>query len=179
MSLASVGRNAVLADRVALVDDVGAKTAKEVKGEANDKLSDARKGLLNSLTPWIPGDFVVAYGTLLTAWEGLRASFVWLLIISAASAITFIVLGAFAATGFKGPKSATRKINRRLAVRTVIGFFVSIYAAFAIPRSGWYDFDWFSKNESAVVITAGVAVIIVVSVLKGLQKRGVIEGGEE
>ena len=167
MSLVSIGRNAAIADQLRDIHN-------DVRGVASDdtrsKLDDARKNLLDSLTPWIPGDFVVTYGVLLTAWKGMRSSFAWLLIVAAVAAISYIVLGAFSVSGFRGP-SGSRAAMKGLAVRTVVGFGVSIYAAAAIPASGWYDFRWFSDNELACVVTASAGVAVVVSLLKGLQKR--------
>lgn len=172
MSLASIGRNAVLAERMTDMGEVGALTGDEVRERANKKLEAARTDILSRLTPWIPGDFVVAYGVLLTAWQGLQASFSWLLIVAALSAITFVLLGAFAETGFARPRDRSWKIVRQLALRTVIGFLVAVYASVAIPRSGWYDFAWFAQNEQSVILTASIAVVVVVFLLKGFQKLG-------
>jgi len=172
MSLASVGRNTILAERITDIGEVGALTKDQVRERANKRLEDARTDILSRLTPWIPGDFVVAYGVLLTAWTGMQASFTWLLIVAAASSVTFIVLGAFAETGFAKARDRSGKLLRQLAVRTVIGFLVALYAAVAIPRSGWYEFGWFAQNETSVTVTAGIVVVIVVFLLRGFQKLG-------
>lgn len=172
VALSSLGRNTVIADRVQLVNLASLQGDEAAKKEAQDRIDNARKDILGALTPWIPGDFVVTYGILLTAWPDLRNSFTWLLIISALSAMVFVILGAFAESGFK-PK-LSRHAKLRLLWRTVAGFAVSVYAAAAIPRSGWYDFEWFSKNEQACVLTAGVLTVAIVFILKGLQKRDVI-----
>lgn len=171
MALVSLGRNVAVSERVRPVGSVGVKTAEEVREEANEKIDDARKGLLDTLAPWIPGDFVVTYGALLTAWSALRANFPWLLIISAASAFTYVVLGAFAETGFKNAADRSSKVKRKLLYRTIAGFGVSVCAAVAIPTSGWYDFGWFVRNELACIVTAGFLVVAVVFVLKGVQER--------
>jgi peptidoglycan/LPS O-acetylase OafA/YrhL len=60
---------------------------------------------------------------------------------------------------------------KALAIRTVVGFGVSVYAAAAIPLSGWYQWRWFSQHELACVFTAGVIVVVLAFVLKGFQKR--------
>lgn len=170
MALLSLGRNVAIAEGLAPVDP-GVTDPNVVRTETNKKLEDAQKSLLEALTPWIPGDFVVTYGVLLTAWTGVRASFVWMLIIAAISAITFVVLGAFAETGFKAKADWSDKAKKRLLVRTLAGFLVSVYACVAIPNSGWYELDWFSDNELSVVVTAGVISAILILALKGFQKR--------
>ena len=114
----------------------------------------------------------MTYGLLLTAWGTFRASFVWLLVVSAVCAVGFVVLGAFAETGFKRARDRSPKVRQRLLVRTVVGFCVSVFAAVAIPRSDWYDFEWFAQNELAWAITASVITGFVVLILEGLQKRG-------
>jgi hypothetical protein len=171
VALLSLGRNVVVAERVKPVGPAGSQSADDVRDEANRKLEDARKSLLDTLTPWIPGDFIVTYGVLLTAWSRMRANFGWLLIIASVSAITYVVLGAFAETGFRRADDRSTKVKQRLIGRTIAGFVVSLYAATAIPTSGWYDFKWFSDNELSWVVTGGVLVVIVVFILKGLQKR--------
>jgi len=173
MSLLSVGRSAAVA---AQLREVHSEISADAPDDTKKKLEDARKSLLDSLTPWIPGDFVVTYGTLLTTWTGMRASFAWLLILAAACAVTYIILGAFTLTGFVGP-SGSASTMKSLAARTVVGFVVSVYAAVAIPNSGWYDFKWFSDHELQCVVTAAIAVVVVVSLLKGFQKRYGIQLG--
>jgi hypothetical protein len=136
--------------------------------EADEKIANARKDILAALTPWIPGDFVVTYGLLLTAWTSLRASFEWMLGIAAVLALVYVVLGAFAETGFKGIDNPTR---RKLFWRTVIGFLVSVLASIAIPSSGWYDIKHFADHELSWLLTATILVAAVVMLLKGVQKR--------
>lgn len=167
MSLLSIGRNAAIAD---MLHDVHSDVHGVASTPTTDKLQDARKSLLQDLTPWIPGDFVVTYGVLLTAWSGMRASFGWLLVVAAAAAVTYVTLGAFAVTGFTGSAGSPTAM-RRLTVRTVVGFGVSVYTAVAIPNSGWYDFKWFADHELPCVVTAAAATIVVVSLLRGFQKR--------
>jgi hypothetical protein len=133
------------------------------------KLDDTRKSLLDTLAPWIPGDFVVSYGALLTAWTAIRRSFGWLLIVAIASAIVFVFGAAFAATGFKTPSD---RPFLRLSVRALVGGAVAVAAATAIPNSGWYDFKWFVDNELACVVTAGIGAGILVLILKGFTKLG-------
>ena len=149
----------------------GASELETVKADlekAKQELEDARKNLLASLAPWIPGDYIVAYGVLLTAWTSLRNDFPALLLITAAAAVVLVVGSAFAETGFKG---TTKKQARELTVRTVIGFAVSIFASVAIPTSGWYDFAFFRDNEASIILTASaVAIIPVLLILKGLNK---------
>lgn len=161
MSLLSVGRNAEATSQLV-------EATRDLTPEQKKKFEDARKGLLDTLTPWIPGDFVVSYGILLTSWAGMRRSFGWLLLVAGISAVAFVFLGAFAATGFKTKRS--RRWNG-LAVRAIVGALVSVYAAVAIPNSGWYDFKWFTDNELSVVVTAGIVVVFLVLALKGIQKR--------
>lgn len=167
MALMSVGRNAVVAENLGSIDVSSGNMTPEDK----QKLEDARKSILEAVASWIPGDFVVSYGILLTAWTTLRASFFWMLIIAAISSIAFVVLGAFGETGFKKATDRTVAVRDRLVARTVVGFLVSVFASVAIPNSGWYDFKWFSDNELPVVVTAGVLVGLVVLALKGFQKR--------
>jgi hypothetical protein len=65
------------------------------------KVASAKSDVEKSLTPWIPGDFIVVYGTLLTAWPAtIPSSFRWLLVIASASAVVFVLGGAFS-TGLK------------------------------------------------------------------------------
>lgn len=79
----------------------------------------------------------------------------------------FVIGAAFADGGAAGVKQELRSI----VFRTVIGIVVCVYAAIAVPNSGWYDFRWFVENEAAVVLTAaGVVIIPVIFVLKGIQK---------
>jgi hypothetical protein len=171
MALISLGRNAMVAERADELPPVGGKTVNEVHNEANKKLEDARRGILDALTPWIPGDFVVTYGLLLTAWTEMRASFPWMLLVASLSAILFIVGGAFAETGFRRASDKSKKVRNRLLARTLLGFVVSVYASVAIPTSGWYDFKGFADNELAWVVTASVLVSFLVLLLKGFQKR--------
>jgi hypothetical protein len=174
MALMSLGRYTAIAEEADHVGEVGGRDAEDVRKDANKKIDDVRKDILGSLTPWIPGDFVVVYGTLLTAWSNIRESFFWLLIISAVAAFTFVILGAFSETGFRTKRQRSKAVKQRLAARVTAGFLVSVFAAVTIPRSGWYDFDWFADNEQSCVLTAGIAVVAVVFVLKGLQKRRVL-----
>lgn len=174
MSLTTLGRNAVLDEKLKTIAaaPLSGSASAEAKAEAKQKIDEARKSIIDTLTPWIPGDFIVTYGIFLTAWESLRGSFVWLLIVATGAALTYVVLGAFSATGFKQPANSQLGTPwNRLAGRTIAGFVVSVYAAVAIPNSGWYDFKWFRDNELAWVLTASVLVIVPVYVLKGLQKR--------
>lgn len=164
MSLMTVGRNTMIANRLQMDET-------RLSAEEKAKIDETRQSLLKSLTPWIPGDFVVAYGALLTAWSALRGSFPWLVIVSIVSAVVFVFGAGFAETGFR------KKSDRpwaRLGIRTAAGAIVSIYAAVAIPNSGWYDFRWFVDNELSWVVTASIVVTAVVFVLKGLQKRGTL-----
>lgn len=171
MALLSLGRNVVMAEKVEGVASAGVKDANAVREEANKRLDEARRGILDALTPWIPGDFLVIYGILLTAWPGMRASFRWMIVIAGFSALSFVVLGAFAETGFKKRSDRSRRARMRLTTRTIAGFFVSLYASVAIPMSEWYDFDAFADNELPWVVTASALVAIVVLALKGVQKR--------
>ena len=134
---------------------------------AKAELENARQNLLASLAPWIPGDYLVVYGILLTAWPRFRGNFPGLLIVAVTSSIVFKIGVDFADGRAPGVKQHLRSI----AFRTLIGIFVCVYAAVAVPNSGWYDFKWFVDNEAEVVMTAaGVVIIPVVFVLKGLQK---------
>jgi len=166
MSLSSLGRNAVIAQSLGPVE--GGSDAAAVKAAANKKLAETRKSILDALTPWIPGDFVVTYGVLLTAWSEVRYSFEWMLLIAGVLALSFVVLGAFAESGFKAVTKATR---RKLYSRTIVGFFVSVIASIAIPKSGWYDFKHFTDNELSWLVTAGIGVGAVVMLLRGIQIR--------
>lgn len=170
MALMSLGRNVVLAEKAKELVVTKGMTAEAI-AELEKNIEDYRKGLLETLTPWIPGDFVVSYGVLLTAWSALRGSFGWLLVVAGASALAYVVLGAFAETGFRKASDPSNGVKKGLVIRTIAGFLVSVYAAIAIPSSGWYQFKWFVDNELAVVVTAGVLVIILVLLLKGFQKR--------
>ena len=136
--------------------------------ERKKQLEEARKSLLEQLTPWIPGDFVITYGILLTAWTKVRNDFESLLLCSVGLAFGFVFLSAFAATGFTTARS---RQWRKLTARSVVGAVVSLIAAIAIPNSGWYDFKAFSENELAWVVTASALVVFVIFFLKGLQKR--------
>jgi hypothetical protein len=171
MALISLGRNVAVAARADEVPTATNASADSVREEANKKLEEARKSILDALTPWIPGDFIVAYGILLTAWTQLRASFLWMLVIAAACAVGFVIGGAFAETGFARPANKSGKVASRLMARTLIGFLVAVYASVAIPTSGWYDFQWFVDNELASVVTASVLVTVAVLFLKGIQRR--------
>jgi hypothetical protein len=172
MSLISVGRNTVVA----------AELRREHGRPPTDRSSDLaaeqeaerarQKALLDTLTPWIPGDFAVTYAALLTTWANLRGNFPWLVVIAIVSAVAFVFGGAFATTGFLGTDGATW---RRLTVRTVIGAAVSVYAAAAIPNSGWRDFEWFTNNESSWIITATLVATGIVLVLRGFKKRGLLD----
>lgn len=170
MALLSLGRNVAIAENLQPVGP-SVTDPTDVRSQTNKKLEDAQKTLLEALTPWIPGDFVVTYGILLTAWTGIRASFPWMLIVAAISAVSFVVLGAFAETGFKTKKDWSDKVRKRLAIRTIVGFLVAVYACVAIPNSGWYQLNWFKDNELSVVVTAGVISAILILALKGFQKR--------
>lgn len=55
--------------------DLGA--AQERVENARDDLERARQNLLTQLTPWIPGDYLVVYGILLTALIGRYSSRRW------------------------------------------------------------------------------------------------------
>ena len=167
MSLSSLGRNAVVAQRLSMVGPTGSRSAQEIKEEADTKLANARKGILESLAPWIPGDFVVTYGVLLTAWHDVRSSFLWMLVIAALLTLMYVVLGAFAESGFK---NLTSKTKRRLVWRSIVGFLVSVFASIAIPNSGWYDIKRFSDNELPWLVTAGIAAGALAMLLKGVQK---------
>jgi hypothetical protein len=158
----TLGRTAMAAD--AFDEATGPVTEPADK----EKVEAARKSLLDSLTPWIPGDFVISYGALLTAWARLRGSFPGLIIIAAASSGVFVYGAAFAETGFTTRKSRQWK---RLSIRTAVGAVVSVLAAVAIPNSGWYDFKAFVDNELSWIVTAGIIVTAVIFVLKGAQKR--------
>ncbi|HYO60287.1 MAG TPA: hypothetical protein VEU29_00130, partial [Actinomycetota bacterium] len=148
------------------------QVSREAQAETEKKIEELRKSIIQTLTPWIPGDFVVTYGILITAWTSIESSFMWLLIIAAASALTYVVLGAFSVTGFKESDPAqARTLKNRLMMRTVAGFVVSVYAAVAIPGSGWHQFAVFRDNELAWLTTATVVVVVPVMLLKGLQKR--------
>jgi L-lactate permease len=168
MSLSSLGRNAVIANALVPVTADDTRSAAEIKLEADAKLASARKSILEALTPWIPGDFVVTYGVLLTAWTSVRASFEWMLVIAAALTVTYVLLGAFAESGFKNVDADTRK---KLISRTIVGFFVSVVASIAIPESGWYDIKSFADNELSWLVTAGIGVGAVAMFLRGVQKR--------
>ena len=174
MSLTALGRYAAVPDDVDHVGGVAGRSPEELKEDANKKIDEVRRDIVGSLTPWIPGDFVLVYGTLLTAWATVRESFPWLLIISAASAFTFVVLGAFSDTGFRTKAQRSGAVIRRLTARVIAGFFVSVIAAVTIPRSGWYDFGWFARNEQSWILTFSILVLAIVLVLKGLQKRNVL-----
>ncbi len=170
MALLSLGRNvAIAAEHTSPV--IAGDNVDEVRDNAQKKIEDARKGLLATLTPWIPGDFVVTYGLLLSAWKGMQGSFLWLLIVSFASAFAFVVVGAFSITGFKCKADRSAKVVKQLAIRTLAGAGVSLYAAAAIPNSGWYYFGWFRDNELAWVVTAGIIVVPVTLILQGTQKK--------
>ena len=178
MALMSLGRNVALAEEIEPIDPTG-KSGDQVAAESKKKLEEAQKKLLDTLTPWIPGDFVVTYGILLTAWTRLRNSFLWLILVAALSAITYVVIAAFAETGFRGRAARSDKFKKRLFVRTVSGFLVSVLAAVAIPLSGWYDFKWFTDNELPWILTAGVIAGVAVLLLKGFQKRwGIVLSNE-
>jgi hypothetical protein len=162
MALLTVGR------RVSQGDVMKVAVAAEQDPARRKALEDARKSLLEQLTPWIPGDFVVTYGTLLTLWGTFRASFAWLVVWALALSFSFVFIGAFAATGF------TTRASRRwsaLIARTIIGGVVSLVAAIAIPSSGWYDFADFVENEARWVASAALLIGVFIGVLKGLQKR--------
>jgi hypothetical protein len=63
--------------------------AKVELAEAEKELEKARHNLLTSLAPWIPGDYLIVYGILLTAWSRLRGNFPALLLVAVASSIVF------------------------------------------------------------------------------------------
>ena len=173
MALLSLGRNVVIDERLRRPDLEG-DTADDVRKKVEDQLEDARKGLLHTLNPWIPGDFVITYGLLLSAWPLLRDSFIWLLVVAGGSAFTFVILGAFAATGFARRRDRSKKVWRRLLIRTGVGFTVSVYASVAIPMSGWREFSWFTENELAWLVTATALAAVIVMIMKGLQKLGIL-----
>jgi hypothetical protein len=168
MSLMTVGRNAVVASQLAPPPQPPpGETAEEKAARLEQQLAEARKSLLDTLTPWIPGDFIVAYSTLLTAVTALQSNFAWMMLLSAILSIVFVWGTAFSATGFKTPADRPFK---RLTARTIMGFGVAVLAAVAIPSSGWYDFRWFADNQSSAVLTAGIVASALVLLLKGFQK---------
>jgi hypothetical protein len=148
------------------VVEVTDSTVTSTVNDANKKLADARQGIATTLAPWIPGDFLVIYGTLLTAWTGLRADFYWMIALSVLSAFLFVFLGAIAESGFVKDQG----FYWGLLLRAVIGAGACIYACFAVPNSGWYDFGWMRDNETPVVLTAGTCLSAVVLILKTVQK---------
>jgi hypothetical protein len=164
MSLMTVGRNAVLIEQ--LKQDPPAGETPEQRAE-REKREAAQKLLLDQLSAWIPGDFIVAYTTLLSSWSQLQANFRWLLVIAAISSFVFVWGTAFSTSGFKTAKD---RPFVRLTVRTVLGFVVAVYASAAIPTSGWYDLDWFADNQTSVIATAAVISAGLVLFLKGFQK---------
>jgi len=101
------------------------------------ELNEIKKDNQTALTPWIPGDFIVAYGTLIAAWSSLSRSFFALAAIALISSVAFVWLGAFATTGLKNP---TRTVRRRLFAPTAVGGPLSIFVALTIPASGLNDF---------------------------------------
>ena len=163
MSAVDAAASAAGLEAATLARNTGESTA----DAANKKLGDARKGLADSLTPWIPGDFLVTYGTLLTAWDSLRGAF-WMMVgLSVASAFAFVFLGAIAEAGW-GTLAASS--YAKLFWRALIGAAISVYASFALPNSGWYGFAWMRDNESSVVLTAGLGVALIVLFLKTLPR---------
>jgi hypothetical protein len=177
VSLLSVGRRLSAAQSLTPVTPGEEQTIEQVADEANTKIEDARKGLLDTLTPWIPGDFVVTYGLLLTAWDTMQESFEWLLAVALLCALTYVVLGAFAQSGFRATPGVTLPSFRGLIYRSIAGALVSVLAAIAIPTSGWYDFEWFRDNELSTVVTATLVAAALVLLLKGLQRRTRIDFG--
>ena len=179
MSLAGLGRQAVASDPVvepitkAVINDDDER--RMANAEVKTKVEKAQQDIIGGLTPWIPGDFVVTYGALLTAWAGMHGSFEWMLLVSGLAALVYVPLGAFAATGFKKLTSQQAKVLLR---RTGVGFLVSVYAGVAIPNSGWRDFKWFTDHELEVTITAGILVVVPIMFLTGLEKRGTLPARE-
>lgn len=182
MALLTLGRQAVRTEAIARdhppVEQAEIDAARDAAGgnadqlatslaQAERRLDVARQDVLDRLTPWIPGDFLVIYGGLLTAWETIRANFVWLLSLAFALAFAFVFGAAFASTGLKRPQD--RPILQ-LTVRSVVGGVVSLAAAVAIPNSGWYDFKGFRDNELAWVFTVSLVLGLFVFVLLGVQK---------
>lgn len=134
---------------------------------AESELATARADLLEQLAPWIPGDFVVVYGALLTAWAAIRNDFLWLIVVAVASAIVFVIGSAFADQGLKGVKEK----RSPLLMRTLVGIPICVLAALAIPNSGWSQFEWFVNNEASVVLTASVVGIVPIAyLLRGISK---------
>jgi hypothetical protein len=196
MALLSVGRNAVLNEKVkrvappsrealvAVLPERGTEAAAEplldlaaqivatrvvddTVSEANDNIDKARKGISDALAQWIPGDLLVVYGTLLTAWTQLRGNFGWMIGISIVLGAALVFVGAAAQGGWGAVKQSTGD----LSWRAIIGVGVSLVACSAVPNSGWYQFPWMRENEAAVVLTAGAMVGILVLLLKSLPAR--------
>lgn len=163
MSLLTLGRTATTRD---MAGDSSALTP-EQQAEVKRQVEAARKSLIGSMAPWIPGDFLVTYGALLTAWTSLRASFPWMVLLAVGLAFALVFGAAFSETGFKDPKD---RVYKRLIIRSLVGAFAAVYACFAVPNSGWYDFAWFVDNELAVITTAGIGATLIVLLLKGIER---------
>lgn len=176
MALVSLGKNAALlaftAPKPSPPDGASDDVVRAVEQDAARKLGKARGDIQKSLTPWIPGDFLVTYGALLTAWTAIQGDFVWMLIVTGASVVVFVWAGAFS---LDGGKNWTGDLIKRLVGRSVVGFVVSLVAAATIPRSGWYEFAWFADHEQSVLTTLGIATGALVLVLTGLKVRGVVD----
>lgn len=196
MALVSLGKNAALIEQLArpLPDlDVpipqtehGLLSANEVQAvvqqvaavqqAANDSIKKTRGDIQKSLTPWIPGDFLVTYGTLLAAWDALRNDFLWMVILSIIIGVVFVWGGAFSMDGFR---QFSRKLAGKLTGRTLVGIVVSLIAAATVPTSGWYQLKLFQDHETSVLTTLGVLVGVLVLVLTGLKMRGIIDTNAE
>jgi hypothetical protein len=140
--------------------------------KTQNRLDVAQQQILDRLTPWIPGDFLVVYGGLLTAWTTLRKDFPWLVGLAFGLAFAFVFGAAFATTGFRKnvPTVQLDVPIVQLLVRSVVGGAVSLAAATAIPNSGWYDFKGFVDNELSWVFTVSLLLGLFVLILLGLQK---------
>ncbi|MFC5175355.1 hypothetical protein [Nocardioides taihuensis] len=176
MALVSLGKNAALLASTAPPADLAAgaqpEAVRAAQEDASSKLKKTRGDIQKSLTPWIPGDFLVSYGALLTAWTGLQSNFWGMVIVTAATVIVFVWAGAFS---LDEGTNWSKKLAGRLAGRSLIGFVVALVAAATIPKSGWYEFSWFSNNEQSVLTTLGILTGALVLVLTGLKMRGVID----
>lgn len=181
MALLTLGRQAVRTEtiargyqppgpaEVAATRDAAGDDLDELAGrlaDAEGRLEVARQDVLDRLTPWIPGDFLLVYGGLLTAWETMRGDFAWLLALAFGLAFAFVFGAAFASTGLKHPQD---RPLLQLTVRAAVGGVVSLVAAAAIPNSGWYDFKGFRDNELPWVFTLSLLLGLFVFVLLGLQ----------
>ena len=179
MALISLGKNAAMLERLSpplSIPDGASAELLAVREDANDKIKKTKGDIQKSLTPWIPGDFLVTYGTLLAVWTVMQNNFRWLLVIAIGSAIAYVWLGAFSVTGFKdfsGP------LVKKLVVRSIVGAILSILVAATVPLSGWYQLAWFKNNESAVIATLGIVTGLVVLLLTGLKMRGLIDTDAE